>query len=247
MMNKERVKEHMKLSDRLELVLAAVKPAECAADIGTDHGFVPVELVRRGIVSRALAMDVRPGPLSRAREHIAQAALGDRIETRLSDGLAKLLPGEANAVVMAGMGGELTIGILDRGRALWDTVDQWVLSPHSEIPKVRRFLYENGFAIENEAMVFDGGKYYTVMDVRREKADGVLRKTRSDSAFRYSPKLIRRRDPVLMRFLKEEEKKLEELCRTLSARAEDSPRAAEGLLEAERNLAYNREVQNEMQ
>ena len=110
----------MRLSDRLETVVSMVRPAESAADIGTDHGHVPVELVRRGTVKRALAMDVRKGPLSRAEESVAMAGLENRIETRLSDGLEKLSPGEAETVVIAGMGGELMIHILEQGRHMWD-------------------------------------------------------------------------------------------------------------------------------
>ena len=159
----------MKLSERLELVLSFVEPGESAADVGTDHGHVPVELVRRTIVKKAVAMDVRKGPLSRATENIALAGLADKIETRLSDGVAKLLPGEADSVVIAGMGGELIIKILENGRHMWDSVKQWVLSPQSEIFKVRRWLFENGFVIRKEDMVLEDGKFYTVMDVRREK------------------------------------------------------------------------------
>ena len=121
----------MKLSERLELVLSFVEPGESAADVGTDHGHVPVELVRRTIAKKAVAMDVRKGPLSRATENIALAGLADKIETRLSDGVAKLLPGEADSVVIAGMGGELIIKILENGRHMWDSVKQWVLSPHA--------------------------------------------------------------------------------------------------------------------
>ena len=83
----------MKLSERLEMVLSFVETGESAADVGTDHGHVPVELVRRGIVKKAVAMDVRKGPLSRAAENIALAGLSEKIATRLSDGVAKLLSG----------------------------------------------------------------------------------------------------------------------------------------------------------
>ena len=113
----------MKLSERLELVLSFVEPGESAADVGTDHGHVPVELVRRMIVKKAVAMDVRKGPLSRATENIALAGLSAKIETRLSDGVAKLQPGEADSVVIAGMGGELIIKILENGRHMWDSVE----------------------------------------------------------------------------------------------------------------------------
>ena len=81
--------------------------------------------------------------------------------------MAKLLPGEADSVVIAGMGGELIIKILENGRHMWDSVSQWVLSPQSEIFKVRRWLLENGFEIRREDMLLEDGKYYTVMDVRR--------------------------------------------------------------------------------
>ncbi len=81
----------------------------------------------------------------------------------------KLLPGEADSVVIAGMGGELIIKILENGRHMWDSVKQWVLSPQSEIFKVRRWLFENGFVIRKEDMVLEDGKFYTVMDVRRER------------------------------------------------------------------------------
>ena len=146
----------MKLSERLEMVLSFVETGESAADVGTDHGHVP-----------AVAMDVRKGPLSRAAENIALAGLSEKIATRLSDGVAKLLPGEADSVVIAGMGGELIIKILENGRHMWDSVSQWVLSPQSEIFKVRRWLLENGFEIRREDMLLEDGKYYTVMDVRR--------------------------------------------------------------------------------
>ena len=159
----------MKLSERLELVLSFVEPGESAADVGTDHGHVPVELVRRTIVKKAVAMDVRKGPLSRATENIALAGLADKIETRLSDGVAKLQPGEADSVVIAGMGGELIIKILENGRHMWDSVKQWVLSPQSEIFKVRRWLFENGFVIRKEEMV-------------REKRNEVFYETYSEYA-----------------------------------------------------------------
>lgn len=246
----------MKLSERLELVLSFVEPGESAADVGTDHGHVPVELVRRMIVKKAVAMDVRKGPLSRATENIGLAGLTDKIETRLSDGVAKLLPGEADSVVIAGMGGELIIKILENGRHMWDSVKQWVLSPQSEIFKVRRWLFENGFVIRKEDMILEDGKFYTVMDVRREKdAAGLQGKTEQtedlslseNSRMLYGDYLIRTKNPVLLTYLKEEEAKLLRFIEDLSAKAGDSGRAAERLSELKLQLKENQEVQHEMQ
>lgn len=106
----------MQLSERLRAVAALVMSGGTVADIGTDHAYIPIYLIQTDAVSRAIAMDVNPGPLSRAREHIAQYGLESEIETRLSDGLAALRPGEADSVVIAGMGGALMRRILEEGR-----------------------------------------------------------------------------------------------------------------------------------
>ena len=256
----------MRLSERLERVVSFVRPCASAADIGTDHALVPVELVRRGIVKKALAMDVRPGPLSRAKEQISRAGLSDQIEPRLSDGLAALKPQEAETVIIAGMGGELIIRILTVGRHMWDSVAQWVLSPHSEMFKVRGWLLENGFAIEKEDMVCEDGKYYVLMDVKRAEAEagaeteagegtGAEAGLKTESPARdaefvrllYGDGLIRERNPVLAQYLKEEEQMLMEREASLRQSAKGSLRAAERLKETETRLKWNREVQDEMQ
>lgn len=244
----------MKLSNRLEMVVSFVKPGTSAADVGTDHGHVPVELVRRGVVTRALAMDVRKGPLSKAEENIAAAGLKDKVEARLSDGVQKLAAGEADSVIIAGMGGELVIHILEDGRHVWDSVEQWVLSPHSELHKVREWIWKNGFMIVKEDMVFEEGKFYTVLDVRKhpnscEKAsqdeqDGGAVPAEID--FRYSPYLRNTKNSVFVEYLKDEEQKLLSLRANLEKQAETSERAKESLKDVDEKLSMNREVQNEM-
>lgn len=231
----------MKLSNRLELVVSFVKPGESAADVGTDHGHVPVELVRRGIVKHALAMDVRKGPLSKAEENIAAAGMKESVEARLSDGVQRLKANEADSVIIAGMGGELVIHILENGRHVWDTVEQWVLSPHSELHKVREWLYRNDFFIAKEDMVYEEGKFYTVLDVRRGSASNL-----SEVDFRYGTYLRKTKNPVFAEFLKEEERKLLALKENLEKQAERSERAGESLRDVEEKLSMNREVQHEM-
>ncbi len=198
----------MRLSKRLELLLSFVEPESRVADVGTDHGFIPVELVRRGIAYKAIAMDVRPGPLLRAREHIRQAGFWERIETRLGDGVERLSSGEADTVVIAGMGGQLVIHILENGRRLWGDVRHWILSPQSEIDKVRRFLYDSGFALTREDMVEEEGKYYTVMDAVYGGEGPGEGKALTEAEYLYGPKLIGERNQVLMEFLVREERQL---------------------------------------
>ncbi len=203
----------MKLSDRLELVVSFVQPGSRAADIGTDHGYIPIALVERGICPSAIASDIGKGPLKRAEDHIRLHGLEEKIQLRLGDGVSAVSPGEADTVIVSGMGGELIVHILDGGRSLWDTVRRWILSPQSEPDKLRLFLWRNGFCILREKMVRDAGKYYVVMDVARGPMDEP-----GPAEALYGPCLIRDRDPVLKEFLEREKQVCEDILKRLSDR-----------------------------
>lgn len=195
----------MGLSKRLETIVSMVPelgPEGCVADVGTDHGFVPIRLVELGLCGRALAMDVRPGPLEHAREHIRQHGLEGRIETRLGDGLEQLRPGEAQAVVITGMGGELMLRILKEGAHVRGQVAHWILSPQSELSQFRHGLEEMGLCIREESMILEDGKYYTVLDV----IPGEMHYQR-EYQYRYGDCLIRKNSPVLREFLEREMEK----------------------------------------
>ena len=114
-------------------------------------------------------MDVRPGPLSRARENISRYGLEDYIETRLSDGLTKLEPGEGDTLVIAGMGGPLMERILNEGAKVREGFQELILQPQSDLPHFRHFLSEIGWEIVREEMIKEDGKFYPMMKaVRRE-------------------------------------------------------------------------------
>ncbi|MCC8138317.1 MAG: class I SAM-dependent methyltransferase [Clostridiales bacterium] len=169
--------QSMKLSKRLLAVAAMVTPGSVLADIGTDHAYIPIYLVENNLVPRAFAMDVNRGPLARAAEHIHGHGLDDRIETRLSDGLAALQPGEARSIVIAGMGGALTVRILRSGRRLFREeqgvcAPELILQPQSEVPQVRAYLEEAGFSVVREDMVMEEGKYYPMMKAVPGKGPG---------------------------------------------------------------------------
>lgn len=207
----------MRLSDRLELVVSFVRPGSRVADVGTDHGYVPIVLTERGIAKSAIAMDVRQGPLERARAHIMQRDLEGQIETRLSDGVAALNDKEADTVIIAGMGGELVIHILRDGKRLWEQIGHWILSPQSELDKVRTFLQEQGFVISREEMLCEAGKYYVVMDVTRGAMEPL-----SDSEALYGPCLIHDRNPVLKELLEREKKVYSQILGGLERQAGES-------------------------
>lgn len=199
----------MQLSERLRLVADFVTEGNIVADIGTDHGYIPIWLVENGKVPKGIAMDIGKGPLERAREHIRLYGYDDRIETRLSDGLKELKENEADSVVIAGMGGALIVSILENGTRVLDTVKELILSPHTEIHLVRHYLIENGYDIVREEMVYDMGKYYTVMKAVHTEDESAKRLYDSDEYnYIYGRLLLEDKSHVFMEFIKNERDKL---------------------------------------
>lgn len=155
----------MELSKRLQAVADLVSEGLVVADVGTDHGYIPIYLIETKKSPKAFAMDVNKGPLLRAKEHIAEHGLETRIETRLSDGVRALQKGECDCVVVAGMGGALTIKIMEEGKDIFRNLKEFVLQPQSELQKVRAYLCENAYFIVEENMVLDDGKFYPMFRV----------------------------------------------------------------------------------
>lgn len=151
------------ISNRLTTVADMVPEGSKIADVGTDHGFVPIYLALSGRIEHAIAMDVRKGPLERATIHVEEYGLKDVIETRLSDGLEKLGQGEADTMICAGMGGPLMRRILESNPPRRFGLKTLILEPQSEIMNFRIFLRENGYEITDEDFLLEDGKYYPVI------------------------------------------------------------------------------------
>lgn len=196
----------MELSKRLKAVADMVGTGSVLADIGTDHAYIPIWLVSRESVPRAVAMDVNEGPLKRAQENILQNGLEEKIETRLSDGFKALAPGEADAAVIAGMGGGLTIRILKSGMEVVRSLKECILQPQSEIDKVRTFLLEEGFSFIREDMVEEDGKYYPMMCVRPPGSPECTAESEKwpETELLYGRLLLEERHPVLRDYLERE-------------------------------------------
>jgi len=188
----------MELSSRLKTIASFVSEGMCVADIGTDHGYIPIYLISEGITDKAYAMDVNRGPLERAGENIRKEGMDSRIECILSDGMEKLAM-DADSAVIAGMGGDLMEQILMRGEDRLFKLSELILSPQSHWEKVRRFLHSHGFAIEKEALIKEDGKYYIVIKaVRGRESYG------ESWQYSYGTYLTGLKDPLMKEYLTKE-------------------------------------------
>ena len=195
----------IELSKRMQSVADMIQPCDAVGDIGCDHAFVSIYLVEQRRAKRVIASDVRRGPIAIAKRNIEAMNLSDQIEIRMGDGLDTIVPGEVNAVVLAGMGGMLMIDILERGEEVVTRCDQLVLQPQSDIEKVRRYLVEKGYHLADEQMLIDAGKYYNLLDVRVhdmvQKDEYDCSKLADDWCYMYGGSLLRKKDPVLRSLL----------------------------------------------
>ncbi len=151
----------MDISKRLQAV-AGLVTRRSMADIGTDHGYVPLYLYEQGKIDKALACDLNKGPLEKAKENIAAMGAGNAIETRLGSGLLPVHTGEVESAVIAGMGGMLICRILKESEDVAKSLKEWILSPQHDLDAVRQTVWDFGFAIDEEIMVKEDGKYYHI-------------------------------------------------------------------------------------
>ena len=156
----------MELTPRLHSVAELVPQGAKFADIGTDHAYLPVWLLQRGIITEALACDLRRGPLDRARGTAEKYGLTSCMDFRLCDGLAGITPGEADTIAIAGMGGETIAAILAAAPWVWQKSCLLLLQPMSAQPYLRRWLQEHGYTIAREILSREGTTIYTTFQVK---------------------------------------------------------------------------------
>lgn len=202
----------MELSKRLQAVADLVSEGQVVADVGTDHGYIPIYLLEAGKCEKAIAMDVNNGPLLRAKEHIAEHGLTQSIQVKLSNGVKALSAGECDCVVVAGMGGALAVKIMEEGREVFNSLKEFVLQPQSELVKVRQYLWENGYCVVDEDMVLEDGKFYPMMKVQSGSSDSY-----TQIELRYGRELLTKKHPILKMFLEKEMQTKEMILKNLES------------------------------
>ncbi len=211
--------QEQSLGIRLSTAIPYITPGGCVADIGTDHAYLPIHLVKRGLCARAVACDINEGPLQSARANIAEAGLGGRIDTLLTDGLHGVERFSPSDVMIFGMGGELIVRILSE--APWTKSGRvgLILQPMSRAEILRHWLCENGFSIEGETISFEG-KYYQTIHARYTGIQDVSYSAVECRVGRWS---IQNRPPLFEGFVRHEIKVLDNiLAGKAQARAADT-------------------------
>jgi tRNA (adenine22-N1)-methyltransferase len=152
------------LSDRLLVCAGFVAKGDRVADIGCDHGYLGIYLLKNGIASSVIASDVREGPLQSAIRNAHKYGVGDNMHFYLSDGVSNI-PRDFDTLVCAGMGGDTMVHILESAPWLKSEQYRMILQCQSKTPLLRRYLSENGWRIYEESVLRDGKFLYTVMEV----------------------------------------------------------------------------------
>lgn len=257
----------IRLSERMEHIVELAKPEEsgnvfaCLAEIGCDHAYITMEIVRRGYAKAGIAMDVKEGPLRRAAKNIeiefnlaGEKRVADcltdsphsgKIDTRLSNGLMKLKEGEADLLVIAGMGGGLICRILEEGKQVSDLVPVWILQPQTECYELRKYLLGRNQLIVKEDMVLEDGKFYPMFRVVHKENRAYYGKIseitkKEEIKLKYGPLLLKEKHPCLLKYLLWKENANRELFRLLQH--ENSPKAAERRRELESEYLEIQEV-----
>jgi len=191
------------LRPRLAMTADLVPPGVAVADIGSDHAYLPVHLVRAGVCPRAIASDIGEGPLENARKTVARAGLGQKIELRLSDGFSRFAPTDAGCWVMAGMGGTLMARLLDAAPWLQSSGTVIVAQPMRHAEELREWLIAHSFMIERESVCRDAGRAYLALRAVYN-AQCAMHNAQLGAGYIYYGELLRNPDPCAREILARE-------------------------------------------
>lgn len=247
------------MSDRLMSIAEMVPQGAVVCDVGCDHAHVPIWLLKRGVIDHALGMDVIPGPLQKASANLKMYGESGRMELRQSDGLDAFIPGEADTLVISGMGGRLICEILLREEEKTKSFRWIITEPQSDPWLVRGALRKLGFGIDREKLIYDRGKYYPAMRAgfglesehpdwesiectekyAKEPGQNDKQNRWQEAEDRFGPLLLQSRNEVLYRFLTWRMHVMDQILLSLqkSGTGEDDPKIVQKKREVHADVA----------
>jgi len=188
----------MELSKRLNWIIEKLDKVEIIMDVGTDHGYIPIYLVKNDIAKKVIASDINKEPLKKAKINASLDGVLDKIDLRLGGGLFPLNNREANAVIIAGMGGNLIRDILENDLNKVKNLDYLILQPAQNPEVLRKYLYNNNYEILEEDICLDENKYYEIFKVKYKSGDYILLE---DIFYEISPTMLSKKLPLFKSYI----------------------------------------------
>lgn len=189
------------IDSRIQAVMSFVREGSRVADIGADHGYLSIELIRGGRASTVIATEKNIGPFEALRKNISAVALDALIDVRLGDGLKVLSAGEVDTICVAGMGGALIVKILGDAPDVVQGARQIILQPMNAAEKVREWLKENDWTIADEDLAESSGIIYEIICAERTPPIKIFKRESS---------------PLLKKFLTQRAEKLQRVLDEMS-------------------------------
>lgn len=190
----------MELSNRLNWIINKLDKCETIMDVGTDHGYIPIYLIKNNIAKKVIASDVNKSPLEKAKINAKLENISDKIDLRLGGGLEPLNLNEAQVAIIAGMGGNLIRDILENDIDKVNNLEYLVLQPAQNPEVLREYLYKNNYEILDEDLCFDEGKYYELFKVRYKKGDYI---NLEPIFYEISPVLLNKKSDILKEYIED--------------------------------------------
>lgn len=208
----------MELSLRLEKIASMVEKCNKIADIGTDHAYIPIYLVKNGICEIAVASDINKGPIEKAKHNVMMENLQDKIQLRLGGGFSTIKPREVQCAIIAGMGGNLIGDIIEDGLEVFKLLEYCILQPVQNPEVLREYIYSSGYDILDEELCREEDKFYEIIKVKyAEKLQDI-----DPFYYEISKTLINKKHPLMKEYINS---KIEEYYRIVKYINEDTKNA----------------------
>lgn len=188
------------ISNRLKLICSLADATETLVDVGTDHGYVIIELLKQGKIKFGIASDINKGPVERARANVKDNCLSQKVDFRLGPGLETIKKGEAQGAVIAGMGGNLIRDIIEDRREVFEALDYAIVQPVQNPEVLRKYILNTGIEILDEAVIYDEGKYYEIMKIKSSN-NPMMKVFKEELEYEISDVLVARKDVEYKKYL----------------------------------------------
>ncbi len=230
----------MELSNRLLEIIKFVPKNSSVADIGTDHGYIPVYLIQNHISKKVIASDISPGSLDKTIEYVNHLNLNDKITPKLGNGLDVLKPNEVDTVIIAGMGGILISKILESNKEITETIENFIFQPMVASKELRQYLVNNGYSIVDESIAKEGRKFYEIIFAKRGRSS-----IQKDVYYEIGQKLVENNHPLLKEFIEHKKSEIKEIISKLGNN--DSNNTKSRYTELKQTLERYKEVESEIE